>query len=91
VVGVFGDDRGAQMVDRIPAALVLVGQPCPQTIDVTTATLQRQVTEHVIEGAIFHDQNGDVVDLLQVGPAGLLRHDTSHGSQATQARHPRGK
>src|SRR5215475_684758 len=65
------------MVDRIPAALVLVGQPFPQTVDVTAATLKRQVAEHVVEGAVLHHQDDDVVDLLKVGPTGLLRHDTS--------------
>jgi hypothetical protein len=77
VVGIFGDDRSAEMVDRIPAALVLVGQLFPQTADVTTATLKRQVAQHVIEGAVLHHQDHDVVDLLKVGPTGLLRHDTS--------------
>jgi hypothetical protein len=76
VVGVLGNDRRAQMVDRIRAALMLVGQPFPQAIDVTTATLKRQIAEHVVEGAILHHQDDDVVDLLKVGPAGLLRHDT---------------
>src|SRR5215475_7685534 len=65
------------MVDRIPAALVLVGQLFPQTVDVTTATLKRQVAQHVIEGAVLHHQDDDVVDLLKVGPIGLLHHDTS--------------
>ena len=65
------------MVDRIPAALVLVGQLFPQTVDVPTATLKRQVAQHVVEGAVLHHQDHDVVDLLKVGPTGLRRHDTS--------------
>jgi len=40
VVRILGDDRSAEMVDGIPAALVLVGQPFPQTVDVTPATLK---------------------------------------------------
>src|SRR5438876_1459093 len=69
------------MVDRIPAPVVLVGQPFAKTVDVTAATLKRQVTEHVVEGAILQHQDDDVVDLLKVGRTGLLHHDTSRGPQ----------
>ena len=69
------------MVDGIPAPLVLVGQPFWQTIYVTTATLKCHLAELVVEGAILHHQNDDVVDLLKVGRTSLLHHDTSRGPQ----------
>ena len=91
MVGIFFDDRGAEMVDGIPAPLVLVGQPFSQTVDVTTATLKRQVAEHVVEGAILQHQDDDVVDLLKVGRSGLLHHDTSRRSQLPKRGTPCGK
>src|SRR5690348_6524351 len=64
------------MVDGIPAPSVLVGHPFSQTVDVTTATLKRQVAQHVVERSILHHQDDDMVDLLKIGRTGFLHHAT---------------
>ncbi len=53
---------------------MLVGELRPQTIDIAATTLEREIPEHVVEGAILEHQDNDVVDLLEVGHAGLSHH-----------------
>ena len=53
---------------------MLVGELRPQAIDLAATTLEREIPEHVVEGAILEHQDDDVVDLLEVGHAGLSHH-----------------
>jgi hypothetical protein len=74
VIGIIGNRRAVEMMDGIAVPVVLVGELWTQTIDVTAATLKRQIPEHVIERAVLGHQNDDVVDLLEVVHADLLSH-----------------
>ena len=47
---------------------MLVGELRPQTIDIAATTLEREIPEHVVEGAILEHQDNDVVDLPEVVP-----------------------
>jgi hypothetical protein len=62
------------MIDRISAAGVLVSEIGLQAIDVATSTLEREVSEDVIERTVLEHQHDHVVDLLEVCVAGLLSH-----------------
>ena len=53
---------------------MFVGELRPQTIDVAATTLEREIPEHVVEGAVLEHQDDDVVDLLEVCCAGLGHH-----------------
>ena len=53
---------------------MLVRELRPQTIDIAATTLEREIPEHVVEGAILEHQDNDVVDLPEVGHAGLSHH-----------------
>jgi hypothetical protein len=53
---------------------MLVGELRPQTIDIVATTLERELPEHVVEGAILEHQDNDVVDLPEVCHAGLSHH-----------------
>jgi hypothetical protein len=77
VIGIIGNRRAAEVMDGIAVPVVLVGELWTQTIDITAATLKRQIPEHVIERAVLEHQNDDVVDLRQVGHANLLSHHTA--------------
>ena len=55
----------AEMVDRIAPATQAVCHPWPQTINLGAATLEREVAEHVIKGAILQHQHDDVLDPLE--------------------------
>ena len=74
MIGVIGDRRGLEMVDRVAAPVVVVGELFPQAVDVVAPTLERQVSEHVIKRAVLEHQDDDVVDLPQIGHADVLRH-----------------
>ena len=74
VIGIVLDHRAVEMVDRIVAPAMLVGELRPQTIDIAATTLEREIPQHVVEGAILEHQDNDVVDLPEVGHAGLLSH-----------------
>ena len=74
VIGIVLDHRAVEMVDRIAAPIVLVGELRPQTIDIVATTFKREIPQHVVEGAILEHQYNDVVDLLEVGHAGVLGH-----------------
>lgn len=43
------------------------GEPGAETVDVRPSIGEGEVTEHVIEGAVFQHHDDDVVDLLEVG------------------------
>jgi hypothetical protein len=80
VVRVHIQGRGIEVVNRIAAPLVLVGELRTQAVDIRTPPRQGQVPEHVIEGSIFQHHDHDMVDLIQVavGPlAPISSHDTS--------------
>jgi hypothetical protein len=77
VIGVVGDRRGLEVADRVPASAVVVGELCPQPVDVVAAPLERQIPEHVVKRAVLEHQDDDVVDLLQIGDADVLSHHTS--------------
>ena len=53
---------------------MLVGELRPQTIDVAATTLEREIPEHVVEGAVLEHQDDDVVDLLEVVHVGVSHH-----------------
>ena len=61
----IGEVRRAEMVDRVAPAPEVVSHPWPKTINLVAATLEREVTEHVIEGAILQHQHDDVLDPLK--------------------------
>jgi hypothetical protein len=79
VIGIVLDHRAVEMVDRIGAPVMLVGELLPQTIDIAATTLEREIPEHVVEGAILEHQDDDVVDLFKVGQAGLSHHRLLRG------------
>ena len=74
VIGIVLDHRAVEMVDGIVAPAVLVGELRPQTIDIAPTTLEREIPQHVVEGAILEHQYNDVVDLPEVGHAGFVSH-----------------
>ena len=74
VIGIVLDRRAVEMVDWIGAPVMLVGELLPQTIDIGATTFKREIPQHVVEGAILEHQDNDVVDLPEVGDAGLLGH-----------------
>ena len=74
VIGIVLDHRAVEMVDWIGAPVMLVRELRPQTIDIAATTFKREIPQHVVEGAILQHQDNDVVDLPQVGHAGLLSH-----------------
>ena len=43
----------------------VVSHPCPKTINLLAITLERQVAQHVVEGAILQHQHHDVLDPLK--------------------------
>ena len=94
VIGIVLDHRAVEMVDRIVAPVVLVGELRPQTIDIAATTLEREIPQHVVEGAILEHQDDDVVDLPEVGHAALLSEpgrgdvvlNASHLDESTKAR-----
>ena len=61
----IGEVRRAEMVDRIAPATEVVCHPWPQTINLGAATLEREVAEHVIKGAVLQHQHDDVLDPLK--------------------------
>jgi hypothetical protein len=63
------------MVDRLAPTRVLAGHSRSKAIYVGAGTLERQVTEHVIEGAVLQHQNDDVLDPLKTAARGG-RHGT---------------
>jgi hypothetical protein len=63
------------MVDRVAPTRVLVGHPRSKAIYVVASTLEREVTEHVIERAVLQHQYDDVLDPLETAAHGI-RHRT---------------
>ena len=74
MIGVIGDRRGLEMVDRVAAPVVVVSELFPQAVDVVAPTLERQISEHVIKRAVLEQQDNDVVDLPEIGQADVVRH-----------------
>ncbi len=68
---------------------MLVGELRPQTVDIAATTLEREIPEHVVEGAILEHQDDDVVDLLEVGHVGLSHHRKHRRSELLSPRQPR--
>ena len=79
VVRVHIQGRGAEVVNRVAAPLVLVGESGTQAVDTRALPRQGQVPEHVIEGPVFQHHDHDMVKLVQV-PAGPLAPLSSHDS-----------
>ena len=61
----IGKVRRAETVNRVAPALEVVSHPRPKTINLVAATLEREVAEHVIEGAILQHQHDDVLDPIK--------------------------
>ena len=61
----IGKVRRAETVNRVAPALEVVSHPWPKTINLVAATLEREVAEHVIEGAILQHQHDDVLDPIK--------------------------
>jgi hypothetical protein len=94
VIGILGrcELRARQVMDGIVDAPVAVLELGLQPVDVG-ATGEREVAEHVVEGAVLEHQDDDVLDLVQVARgfghrlllAGRLvggtRHRVSRGRQ----------
>jgi hypothetical protein len=60
-LGAFG------WVYRVPRALGRIGRVRSGTVDVETALVEsEEPAQHVIERAVLHHQNDDVIDLLQI-------------------------
>ena len=65
IPALVGEVRRAEMVNRVAPAAEVVSHPCPKTINLLAVTLERQVAEHVVEGAILQHQHDDVLDALK--------------------------
>jgi hypothetical protein len=80
VVRVHRQGRGTEVVNRVAAPLILVGQPGAQAVDLRAPARQGQVPEHVIEGSVLQHHDHHVVDLgeVTVDPlAAVSSHDSS--------------
>jgi hypothetical protein len=55
------------MMNGIGPPLILIGEPRTQAVDVRATALEREIAEHVVEGAVLEHQDDDMVDLLEVG------------------------
>jgi hypothetical protein len=65
IPALVGEVSRAEIVDRIAPATEVVCHPWPQSINLGAATLEREVAEHVIKGAVLQHQHGDVLDPLK--------------------------
>jgi hypothetical protein len=75
MIGVVHDRRAVQMVNRIDAPVVLVGELGSQTIDIPAPPLEREIPEHMIKRAVLEHQHDDVVNFLQVHQPTPLSHE----------------
>jgi len=67
MVRVDPQGRRGEVVHRVGAPLVLVGQAGAQAVDLWASAGEGQVAEHVIKGPVLQHHDHNVVDLLQVG------------------------
>ena len=67
MVRIHLQSRRGEVVHRVGAPLVLVGQPRAQAIDLRARAHEGQIPEHVIKGPVLQHQDHNMVDLLQVG------------------------
>ena len=67
VVRIHIQGRRGEVVHRVGAPLVLVGQPWAQAVDLRAPAGEGQIPEHVIKGPVLQHHDHDMVDLLQVG------------------------
>jgi hypothetical protein len=64
MVGIQLQGRRGEVVRRVAAPLVLVGQPRAQAVDIRAAACEGQIPEHVVKGPVLQHQDHDMVDLL---------------------------
>jgi hypothetical protein len=75
MAGVLGlDHLGARgRADGVVLAGVVVAELGPHAVDLAPALLRAQEAEHVVEGAVLHHQDHQVVELGEVGQRLVLR------------------
>jgi hypothetical protein len=83
MVGVDIQGGRGEVVHRVGAPLVLVGQACAQAVDLWASAGEGQVAEQVIKGPVFQHHDHNVIDLLQVGHIRVLACISPHRSSAT--------
>jgi hypothetical protein len=64
MVRVHPQGRLVQVVHRVGAPLIVVGQTRAQAIDLRAPAAEGQIPEHVIEGPVLQHHDHNVVDLL---------------------------
>ena len=75
--------RGSlQVADLVLLASVGVRHARLQPVDVRSLGLEREVPEHVVEGAVLEHEDDDVVDLAEVREIGVGRRDRSRACAA---------
>jgi hypothetical protein len=80
VVRVHLQGRGAEMVHRVGAPLVGVGEPGAQAVDLRAPAREGQVAEHVVKGPVLQHHDHNVVDLRQAGRTRWVAPGISHRS-----------
>jgi hypothetical protein len=58
--------RRGEVVRRVAAPLVLVGQPRAQAVDIRAVAREGQIPEHVVKGPVLQHHDHNMVDLRQV-------------------------
>jgi len=66
MVGIQIQGRRGEVVRRVAAPLVLVGQPRAQAVDIRAPAREGQIPEHVVKGPVLQHHDHNMVDLLQV-------------------------
>jgi hypothetical protein len=67
MVGVEVQRRRRQVMHRVRALLVVVGQAWAQAVDLRAPAREGQVAEHVVKGPVLQHHDHNMVDLRQVG------------------------